>query len=172
MKVMAILRGTRVEVPVKIRMSKNVLFVCTGNTCRSPAAAALFCQHLADQGQWWVESAGIRAARGAAASAPLLRLLAERGLDLSRHCAKPLEDLPIGQFDLILVMEAEHMLAVQQRFPTLAGRVFLLAEMSGGQEAVADPYGEGLEAYEAMLAVLDRLLEAGMAEIIERAKGA
>jgi protein-tyrosine-phosphatase len=152
-------------------MSKNVLFVCTGNTCRSPAAAALFNSRLADPQTWWIESAGIRSARGAPVSTELLNLLAARGIDLLHHRSKPLEDLPLDQFDLILVMEEEHKQAVEVRFPNLAGRVFLISEMSGGHEELADPFGAGQSAYQVMLQDLERLLDLGLAGIITRAKG-
>ena len=151
-------------------MAKSVLFVCTGNTCRSPAAAALFARRLADPRVWWVESAGICAARGALVSAEVLRLLAQRGLDLSHQRSKPLEDLPLEQFDLILVMEREQQHVVQARYPTLAKRVCLLTEMAGGDDDLDDPYGGGAAAYERMLADLENLLERGMGAILERAE--
>jgi protein-tyrosine-phosphatase len=153
-------------------MAKSVLFVCTGNTCRSPAAAVLFGRRLVDPDEWWVESAGIRAARGALVSAEVLRLLAQRGLDLSHQRSKPLEDLPVEQFDLILVMEREQQRAVQARYPALAARVCLLAEMSGGDADLEDPYGGSAAAYERMLADLDNLLNQGLGAILERAGAA
>jgi protein-tyrosine-phosphatase len=153
-------------------MPNSILFVCTGNTCRSPAAAALFGSRLADPQGWWLESAGTRASRGAPASGQVLALLvAGRGLDLTHHHAKPLEDLPVEQFDLILVMEREHQHDVQARYPALARRIRLISEMSGGASEIADPFGRGPTAYANMLEELERLLELGMAGILDYVGG-
>jgi len=147
---------------------KSIVFVCAGNTCRSPAAAALFAALVEEREAWWVESAGIRAARGAPASRELVSLLAERGIDLSRHRSKLLEDLPLDAFGLALVMEEEHKRSLLARCPGLAGRVFLLGEMSGGKEEVPDPFGGGLEDYQNMLGRLECLILAGMQGIQAR----
>jgi protein-tyrosine phosphatase len=126
---------------------------------------------LADPQGWWLESAGTRASRGAPASGQVLALLAGRGLDLTRHHAKPLEDLPVEQFDLILVMEREHQRDVQARYPALARRIRLISEMSGGACEVADPFEQGPTAYANMLEELERLLELGMAGILDYVGG-
>lgn len=60
---------------------------------------------------------------------------------------------------------------IPARYPSLADRVCLISEMSGGQEKVADPFREGPLAYEAMIQGLERLLDNGLAEIMLRVDG-
>lgn len=142
-----------------------MLFVCTGNTCRSPIAAALF-PRLVREG-CWVESAGLRASRGAPASTGAQTALREIGLDLSRHRSKPLDDLPVEQFDLVLAMTAEQRTLILERAPGLRGRVFCLAEMAGEIEDIADPYGASETAYRQTVQRIGELMTKGKAKILE-----
>ena len=128
----------------------NLLFVCTGNTCRSPMAELLLTRALSDAGLGGVEveSAGIGAWEGSAASEGAYLVMLERGYDLSAHRARALTKELVGRADLILTMGRSHLAQVRE----LGGgkRAHLLAEFAGRNPDAAeirDPYGTDLDAY-------------------------
>jgi protein-tyrosine phosphatase len=134
--------------------SLMVIFVCTGNTCRSPMAELLMRARLAqflkckideleDRGVM-VISAGIAAAPGCPPTSEASQVMRERGLDLSRHEAQPLTDQLVRHADVIITMTHSHLLSIVERWPTAADRAFmLLPERSD----VADPIGQTVGAY-------------------------
>ncbi|MBM3316605.1 MAG: ribose 5-phosphate isomerase B [Candidatus Eisenbacteria bacterium] len=156
----------------------RVLFVCTGNTCRSPLAEGLLRHMLAQAGGEGgraieVSSAGVAASEGERATASSLAVAAERGLDLGGHRARRLTpDLLAGQ-DLVLALSAEHCRAALGLDPEARGRVFTLTEYAGGvgRRGIPDPLGSDLETYRSvrdriegeLRLALPRLLEAGAA---------
>lgn len=96
----------------------NLLFVCTGNTGRSPMAAALLRGRLADSGRnLTVMSAGTSAIEGASAEEHAKTVMRERGLDLSDHRARRLDGELVGWADLILCMKEEHIDTIQALSP-------------------------------------------------------
>jgi protein-tyrosine phosphatase len=131
--------------------SFKVLFVCTGNTCRSPLAALALLDALGpDRERVRVESAGTAATEGERASAGSVEVAAQSGLDLSSHRSRRLRPELAREADLILVMEAAHATTVRE----LGGRatqVEVLSEWPAPGEPelpVSDPFGGSQEAYE------------------------
>ena len=125
-----------------------LLFVCTGNTCRSPLAQAL-AQRLGMD----AASAGLLAQPGAPA-APEARLAAQaHGCDLSRHQAQPLTPALVSAAGLICPMTAAHAAEIRRRYPHAAGKIQLLSP------EIPDPYGQGPDAYMACAAALLRALD-------------
>jgi len=129
---------------------QQILFVCSGNTCRSPMAAALLRRALDQHGPdgMTVGSAGTGAVAGTPASEGAYLVALEAGLDLSAHRARPLTADLVRQADLILAMSRSHL----RRVAELGGEAksFLLSEFGGDGRLPAeipDPYGAGLEAY-------------------------
>lgn len=155
------------------RQPRTILFVCTGNLCRSPMAAALLRRRLQQDPQrrnWRVLSAGLWAADGEPASPNAVMAMAERGIDLSGHTAHRVTKELIAEADLVLAMTPHHVEALRLAFPEAADRIHLLAAMAGETHGVADPYGLSLAAYRATANELERLIAAGYDRITELAE--
>jgi protein-tyrosine-phosphatase len=141
----------------------NVLFVCTGNTCRSPLAEALLRRLLEERRieGITVASAGTGAFAGAPASEGSYLVALEDGVDLSAHRAQILTPELASSADLMLTMSRSH----RQRLSDLGygDRAFLLGEYAGRSGAaaeVADPYGGSLTDYRNTYIQLKDLLAA------------
>jgi protein-tyrosine-phosphatase len=131
---------------------RHLLFVCTGNICRSPMAEWLSRKFIRERRlpDFQVRSAGFIAVPGNPA-AHLAALVAEEyGVDLSQHRAQPLTSSLIREADLILVMEPGHRWELLHRHREIASKVFLLrhfARSGDHHRAIADPYGLDMKAY-------------------------
>ena len=125
----------------------NILFVCTGNTCRSPIAAALFNKIALEKDlDGRIESAGIFAMDGAPASAGAHHAMKKYGIDLEEHRAKSITPELLKQCDLVLTMTEGHK---AQLLPYAEGKVFTLLEYAGLPGDIADPFGGSNEVYDA-----------------------
>jgi protein-tyrosine-phosphatase len=139
----------------------NLLFVCSGNTCRSPMAEALARKIAARRGieDLDVSSAGTNAWDNVPATDEALLVGMERDIDLTGHRARKLTPAIVSEADLIFVMTPGHLEQVKQ----LGGRgkVHVIDEYASGtqNQGVADPYGGDLEAYRQTADVLERELE-------------
>ncbi len=132
----------------------QVLFVCAGNTCRSPLAAALLRRALVEAPQIRVESAGVVAVPGSPATRHAVRVAADAGLDLASHRARRVDDPLLATSDLILTMDSYELEVVRQRVPAASERAWLLTDYARGKssgEGIPDPFGGSLEAYEECL---------------------
>lgn len=129
----------------------RVLFVCTGNICRSPMAEGLARHHAERLGlDLDCASAGVIGRRGHPASEHGVRVLAERGVDIRGHGARRLSNERVEWADVIVCMEEEHRLAVSD-FPAASlESVHLLSEWAGEARlgpGVDDPIGGSREEY-------------------------
>lgn len=133
----------------------KVLFVCTGNTCRSPLAEVLCKKLLAErlgcavgelpQRGFLVLSAGVAAMMEGAAAEEAVAVAQAHGADLSGHRSRPLTADLVAQADYLVGMTAGHVQAVAQQFPRLGPRPRLLSPEG---EDVPDPVGCDLAVYQ------------------------
>ncbi len=128
----------------------NLLFVCTGNTCRSPLAEARAAAALRSRG--WrhvsVASAGTAAAVGGGASATAIEVAAENGLDLTTHRARLLTPDLIDWADLVLAMSPSHLLTALEL--GAGEKAALLTDFMEGESlgtSIEDPFGGDLDVY-------------------------
>lgn len=139
----------------------RLLFVCTGNTCRSPLAEVIARRALEVRGlgQVAVASAGTGAWADAPASDGALLIALEHGLDLNAHRARPLSSGLVAEADLVLTMGGSHL----ERVEALggSGRAWLLGEYATGQpRTVSDPFGGDLAVYRETFDELEQLIGA------------
>ena len=139
----------------------NLLFVCSGNTCRSPLAEALARQIAARRGAEDVEvsSAGTNAWDNAPATDEALLVGMERGLDLTGHRARKLTPAIVSEADLIFVMTPGHLEPVKQMGGR--GKAHVIDEYASGaaDQGISDPYGGDLERYRHTADTLEEELE-------------
>ena len=127
---------------------KTILFVCTGNTCRSPMAAALY------RAMGGVSmSAGLHADAGAPASYNARLAMAARGLSLNGHRAAQVTEDMVRAADLVVCMTPRHLQALRERYPAYADKIICMPL------PVPDPYGGSEADYIACAGIIQRGLE-------------
>ncbi len=138
-------------------MSRSILLVCTGNTCRSPLAEAMTRRLAAERGlDVIVSSAGTSAWEGAPASDGSILVGLERNLDLSSHRARVLTRELVTDATIVLGMSEHH--AAQALALGGEGKVYVLADYAAGSDtghSIHDPFGAGLDAYRRMADEID-----------------
>lgn len=140
----------------------KILFVCTGNTCRSPMAEVLLKDLLRRERLLKVtsvSSAGINAIPHQLASLNSIEVMKEKGLDLENHKSNMLTMDLVEEYDLILTMTEGHKNIILERVPWLDEKVFTLKEYSGLKGDICDPFGGSIEVYRSSLDDIEKSLE-------------
>ena len=138
----------------------NIIFICTGNTCRSPMAEGLFRAHGGEEKTGLAPaSAGLFTQDGIPASENAVTAAKELGADISAHRSRMLTRGMAENARYLVCMTGAHYDRVCEMFPDCADKVFTLT-----QRDVSDPFGGDLETYRRAAAEID----AGVRSIIER----
>ena len=124
-----------------------VLFVCTGNTCRSPMAEGIFNYFAQTQHAqpWYAQSAGLAAFAGDAAMPQAIAALAELGLDISGHRSRRLQPQMMEQAALVVTMTEAQKAQLAALFPEQKQKLLSFGDLTGAE--IADPYGSSLAVY-------------------------
>ena len=151
----------------------RVLFVCSGNACRSPMAEVFFNHMAAERGlDARAFSAGLRPF-GAGATTEALRAASQYGVDLSEHEPQSMTNALAEDADLVLAMTRWHAQLVEALCPAADGKTAVLLEFIGAAGDVPDPFGGPFSVYQqcacqlwgAVEAVVQRLRAAAMSEV-------
>ncbi len=135
---------------------KKVLFVCTGNTCRSPMAEGIF-NKLAEEKNLDVraDSVGLDTTDGLPVSENAVKACEEIGVDISKHTSRCFRDCDLGAYDKICTMSFAH----TDRLIDMGVPVGKIEVMTGSDRGIPDPYGCGLGIYRSSRDIIKRSVD-------------
>jgi len=147
--------------------SPQILFVCTGNTCRSPLAEYLAKKKIIENGlKFNAVSVGFMK-DGMPISKNSEKVLALKGIDASSHVSTLLNDKVLRRSWLVLTMTKNHKEKILQLYPNSASKVYTLSEFAGNSKDIADPIGKDLEYYKRTFAEINEKIKITFEKIKE-----
>ena len=127
---------------------QNILFVCTGNTCRSPMAAAVAIEFFTQSGlAAQISSCGVYAWNDAPASQNAISAMSAMGLDLSTHSARRVNREILGAAGIIITLTAGHKTQLLADFAEFSEKIFTFGELCGDNRDIPDPFGGDMDTY-------------------------
>ncbi|MBA3962604.1 MAG: serine hydroxymethyltransferase [Chthoniobacterales bacterium] len=148
---------------------KHVLFVCTGNICRSPMALGLFRRLLDNRKEIAVDAAGVHAVRGQLPSMHAIEVCRKRGVDISDFRSQPLTATLVDRATHIFAMTASHLETIHLLFPESAEKTFLLREFEEPGATLwrdlPDPIGMGYDVYHDCADAIEKALPSVLAYV-------
>jgi protein-tyrosine phosphatase len=164
--------GVYSQTELEALLEVKFLFVCTGNTCRSPMAEGMFRKYLAEKLQcnldelerigYKVRSAGIIGSAGFPATAESVTACAAKGIDIKAHRNKGLTNELIRESDIIFVMERLHRDRIIGLEPKAANRCLLLA----GNKEIPDPIGHPQKYYNTCAKLIEKAVKKRIGELV------
>ncbi|GBD92648.1 low molecular weight protein-tyrosine-phosphatase wzb [bacterium BMS3Abin05] len=141
----------------------TVLFVCTGNSCRSPMAEGIFRRGIPVE-RWdkiRVLSAGTGSFDGSPPTRWAIEVSAENGIDISEHRSRALRKHHLAQSDIVFVMEKEHLKFIHELFPNYQENVYLLKAFDRQKKdhknlEIPDPIGKNKKFYRKVFRELEK----------------
>ena len=170
--IMILREGAYSQIELDILSQIKFLFVCTGNTCRSPMAEGIFKKYLAqklnfkvdelEQMGYKVGSAGIIGSSGYPATAEAITACAAQGIDIVNHKNRGLTRELIEESDFIFAMERIHLMRILALAPEAENRCLLLA----GNKEILDPIGQPQKIYDNCVKIITKAVKERISELI------
>lgn len=148
---------------------KSIMFVCTGNICRSPMAHGYMQKKVYDlkkENEYLISSCGTNANQGEKATYNAVKAMESYGVDLTKHRATPIESSNIENYDLVFALTESHKTIILKIYPSLKDKVFTLKEYIDNKQIyknIDDPWGLDITVYNAtakdIVENVDKLIE-------------